>query len=80
MDKKIYLPSTEQARQMIENAWQQCKKQAEEAGLDLSNPELESFAQDMFVAGYAYGHNDCLGVISGQLEAMNIVTDMFGGN
>ena len=80
MSKKVFMPNDEQARQMIENAWQEFKKEAIEAGWPLNTPELESFAQDVFVGGYAYGHNDCLGVISGQLEAMNLVTDIFGGN
>lgn len=79
MDKRIFLPSDEQATKMIIDAWDVFKKQFAENGLELSNERLEGFAQDMFVAGYCAGHNDCLDIIRGQLEAMNMVNDIFNG-
>lgn len=78
MDKKIFMPDNETLAKMIQESWIKCKEQAAEAGLVLDNPDLEAFAQDMFVAGYSYGHNDCLSVARGQLEAMDIVGDIFG--
>ena len=71
MDKKIYLPNDEQSSQLIENAWQDFSKQAEEAGFPL--PDL---LKDVFVAGYSFGHNDCLSIISGQLKAMEVVKSL----
>lgn len=76
-NKTIFLPNAESLGQMIEKSWQQCKKQAEEAGLPLTNPDLEAFAKDMFVAGYTFGYNDNLGVIRGQLEVMELAGNMF---
>lgn len=78
MDKKIFLPDNQTLAKMIEDSWQKCKEQAAKAGLELTNPDLEAFAKDMFVAGYTYGYNDNLGVIRGQLEAMNMIGDIFG--
>lgn len=71
MDKKIYLPNDEQSSQLIENAWQDFSKQAEEAGFPL--PDL---LKDVFVAGYSFGHNDCLSIISGQFKAMEVVKSL----
>lgn len=76
--KEIFMPDNKALAQMIEDSWQQCKEQAAEGGLRLTNPDLEAFAKDMFVAGYCYGHNDCLGIIRGQLEAMSLIGDIFG--
>lgn len=75
--KTIFLPDDETQGKMIQDSWQKCKEEAAKAGLDLSNPTLEGFAQDMFVAGYCYGHNDCLQILGGQLEAMNLINDVF---
>ena len=77
-NKEIFLPDNKTLAQMIEDSWQDCKEQAAKAGLKLTNPDLEAFAKDMFVAGYSYGHNDCLGVVRSQLEAMNMIGDIFG--
>ena len=78
MDKKIFLPDNQTLAKMIEDSWQKCKEQAAKAGLEHTNPDLEAFAKDMFVAGYTYGYNDNLGVIRGQLEAINMIGDIFG--
>ena len=76
-NKTIFLPNAETQGKMIQDSWQKCKEEAAKAGLILNNPVLEGFAQDMFVAGYCYGHNDCLQVIGGQLKAMNLINDVF---
>ncbi len=73
----IFLPNAESLGQMIEKSWQQCKEQAAKAGLPLTNPTLEAFAKDMFVAGYTFGYNDNLGVIRGQLDAMELAGSIF---
>lgn len=78
MSKKIILPTAETAKKMIADSWENFKKMAEENGLPLNNPELCAFAQDMFVAGYSYGHNDCLNIVRGQLEAIDMIGDIFG--
>jgi len=78
MDKKIFLPDAEMSAKLIEDAWQAFKKQAAEGGLDFdNNPQAASFAKDMFVSGYCYGHNDCLEIVRGQLQAMDLVNDLF---
>lgn len=78
MDKKIFLPDAEQMGKFIENSWQTFKKQAAESGFVLdSNPNTEAFAKDMFVSGYCYGYNDCLEIVRGQLQAMDLVNDLF---
>lgn len=79
MDKKIFLPDAETSARLIEDSWQAFKKQAAESGLVLDNPNAASFAKDMFVSGYCYGHNDCLEIIRGQLQAMDMVNDLFHG-
>ena len=78
MDKKIFLPDAEMSAKLIEDAWQAFKKQAAEGGLDFdTNPQVASFAKDMFVSGYCYGHNDCLEIIRGQLQAMDLANELF---
>ena len=78
MDKKIFLPDAEMSAKLIEDSWQAFKKQAADSGLDFdNNPEAASFAKDMFVSGYCYGHNDCLEIIRGQLQAMDLANELF---
>jgi len=72
MSEMIYLPNAEQAAQLIENAWQDFCDQAAENDLDFVGTEAEPPIRDVFVSGYCFGHNDCLSVISGQLEVMNM--------
>ena len=79
MDKKIFLPDAETSARLIEDSWQAFKKQAAESGLVLDNPNAASFAKDMFMSGYCYGHNDCLEIIRGQLQAMDMANDLFHG-
>ena len=78
MDNKIFLPNEEQVRQFIEDSWLSFRQAAAKAGFPFDDdPQAESFARDMFAAGYCYGHNDCLSVIRGQLEATDIQTSVF---
>lgn len=78
-DKKIiFLPDTESAAKLIEQSWQAFKKEAEENGLAISGADTEAFIKDLFVAGYAYGHNDCLNIIRGQMEVEEILSNSFG--
>lgn len=67
METNIYLPNDEQSSQLIENAWQDFSRQAKDAGFPL--PDL---FKDVFVAGYSFGHNDCLSIIAGQLEVLEL--------
>ena len=67
METNIYLPNDDQSSQLIENAWQDFSRQAKDAGFLL--PDL---FKDVFVAGYSFGHNDCLSIISGQLEVLEL--------
>lgn len=79
-NKKIFLPSNEEAAKLIEDAWQSFKKDANEHPVFkviLQNPETEALVKDIFVVGYSYGHNDCLNIIRGQLEAMDLINDVF---
>ena len=80
MDKKIFLPDAETAARLIEDAWQAFVKDAAAHGMVFGNEKYTSFAKDMFVCGYSYGHNDCLEIIRGQLQAMDMVNDIFTTN
>ena len=72
MDKKIFLPSDEQSAQLMENAWEEFCVQAKEAGYDIGSSMVMKFIKDFFMAGYCYGHNDCLTIIRGQLEVIDM--------
>lgn len=71
MEREIFLPDAETARKLIDNAWQEFCQQMKESGMDFVGTKVESLIQDVFVAGYAYGHNDCLTIIRDQLNMDN---------
>ena len=58
--KVIYLPNSEQAAQLMENAWQDFTVQMKENGMNFEGTKVAELLKDMFMAGYSYGHNDCL--------------------
>ena len=70
---KIYLPDEKQHASMMEAAWQEFVKTASDAGYStlMRGPRSEWY-KDLFVAGYCFGHNDCLSIIGGQIELENI--------
>ena len=76
MNKTIFLPNAEQAGELIELAWQEFRKDAEANGFPFSNDENAEAAKELFICGYCYGHNDCLGIIKGQLEAMDMAVNL----
>ena len=43
----------------------------EENGMDFTGTKVEELLHDVFVAGYAFGHNDCLAIIRDQLSIDN---------
>lgn len=75
MKTKIFLPSEEEARKLIENAVDEFTQQLrrEWKTYDTLSDANKGLLRDMFVAGYAAGHNDCLSIIRGQLEATEIM-------
>lgn len=69
MSKKIiYLPNNEQAAQLMENAWQDFTVQMKKNGMYFEGTKVAELLKDMFMAGYSYGHNDCLTIIRSQME------------
>lgn len=70
-EKKIYLPDAETAGKLIENAWQEFCDQMKENDMDFTGIKVEELLHDVFVAGYAFGHNDCLAIIRDQLSIDN---------
>ena len=66
--KVIYLPNSEQAAQLMENAWQDFAVQMKENGMNFEGTKVAELLKDMFMSGYSYGHNDCLTIIRSQME------------
>lgn len=77
MDKKIFLPNAEQTAQMIENAWQDFRKKAKEAGFEIHDDTANGFLKDTFAASYAYGYNDMLNLIRDQFRMMDLENEAF---
>lgn len=63
-EHKIFLPSDEEIRRMMENAWLDFCKEAGTAGMDA---EALALMKDVFIWGYCSGHNDTLGIIRDQM-------------
>lgn len=81
MEKKvIYLPNSEQAAQLMENAWQDFSAQMSENGMNFNGTKVEGLLKDMFMSGYSYGHNDCLTIIRDQMEIDDLTkyANLFG--
>lgn len=66
---KIFLPSDEQAGQLIDVAWKDFYEKAEAAGLGIVHDGVRSIMRDFFVSGYTYGYNDVLNIIRDQMAA-----------
>ena len=70
MEEKIFMPSDDDARRMIENAWQEFCQQAGAIGMP---EQAVSLMKDIFVWGYCAGHNDILGIIRDQMAVGELV-------
>lgn len=66
---KIFLPSDEQAGQLIDVAWKDFYEKASAAGLGIAHDGVRSIMRDFFVSGYTYGYNDVLNIIRDQMAA-----------
>ncbi len=67
--KVIYLPNSEQAAQLMENAWQDFAVQMKENGINFNDgSKVVGLLKDIFMSGYSYGHNDSLTIIRDQME------------
>lgn len=66
--KVIYLPNSEQAAQLMENAWQDFAVQMKKNGINFDGTKVAGLLKDIFMSGYSYGHNDCLTIIRDQME------------
>lgn len=66
---KIFLPSDEQAGQLIDVAWKDFYEKAEAAGLGIVHDGVRSIMRDFFVSGYTYGYNDVLNIIRDHMAA-----------
>lgn len=72
MEHKIFMPSDEETRQLMENAWQDFCKEAGTAGM---NVEAISLMHDIFLWGYCAGHNDTLTIIRDQMAVDRIANN-----
>ena len=70
-EKKIFLPDAETAGKLIDNAWKEFNEQMKKAGMNFEGTQVFELLHDIFVAGYSFGHNDCLTIIRNQLEIDN---------
>lgn len=76
MEKTIYLPNADEVGKMIEDAWQDFRKKAGEAGYDIVEEMADGWVKDAFAAGYSYGHNDTLVIIRDQLNVENEIKNI----
>ena len=78
--KGIYLPNSEQAAQLMENAWQDFAGQMKENGMNFDGTKVAGLLKDIFMSGYSYGHNDCLTIIRDQMEIDDLAkySSLFG--
>ena len=72
MEHKIFMPSDEETRQLMENAWQDFCKEAGTAGM---NVEAISLMHDIFLWGYCAGHNDTLTIIRDQMAVDRMASE-----
>ena len=68
-DMTLILPDSEQAGQLIKNAWQDFCADAKAQGYDISQLSASGWAKDCFAAGYCAGHNDILNIILEQARS-----------
>ena len=78
--KVIYLPNSEQAAQLMENAWQDFAGQMKDNGMNFDGTKVAELLKDIFMSGYSYGHNDCLTIIRDQMEIDDLAkySSLFG--
>lgn len=78
--KVIYLPNSEQAGQLMENAWQDFAAQMKKNGMGFEETKVTDLLKDIFMSGYCYGHNDCLTIIREQMEVDDLLkyADLLG--
>lgn len=75
---KIFLPSDEQAGQLIDVAWKDFYEKASAAGLGIVNNGVRNIVRDFFVSGYTYGYNDVLNIIRDQMAAEELAKGVQG--
>lgn len=78
--KVIYLPNSEQAGQLMENAWQDFAAQMKQKGMGFEGTKVAGLLKDIFMSGYCYGHNDSLTIIRDQMEVDDLLkyADLLG--
>lgn len=75
---KIFLPSDEQAGQLIDVAWKDFYEKASAAGLGIDDSGVRCIVRDFFVSGYTYGYNDVLNIIRDQMAAEELAKSVQG--
>ena len=78
MEMTIILPDAEQARRMIDDAWNDFYAKACENGYGIDNDIVRKAVMEFFYSGYCHGYNDMLGIVRGQFDAMELEDDVFG--
>lgn len=76
MGQKIILPDRETASRLIKNAWNDFREQVKEAGYEEGDIDI-GLMEAFFMGGYCAGSNDMLFIIRGQMEGMNIESEIF---
>lgn len=77
MEMTIILPDAEQARRMIDDAWNDFYAKACENGYGIDNNIVRKAVMEFFYSGYCHGYNDLLGIVRGQFDAMELEDDVF---
>lgn len=71
MEQKIFMPSGEDVRRMIESAWTDFCQKSGTQGLP---PDAISLMKDVFTWGYCTGYNDTLAIIRDQIAINNMAS------
>lgn len=77
---KIFLPSDEQAGQLIDVAWKDFYEKAEAAGYGIVHDGVRKIMKDFFVSGYTYGYNDVLNIIRDQMAVEELAESVQGAD
>ena len=72
MNQTIFLPSDDEARQLMEHAWQEFRQQAGTQGI---SPDALSLMHDIFIWGYCMGQNDTLLLVRDKMAVSDLAAE-----
>lgn len=73
----IIMPDAQASGESIREAWHNFLRQAKEEGGWTIKAESIELAEAIFVSGYCAGHNDCLDIIRGQQQTVDLLNGIF---